>query len=826
MSEGGPGGPSGSSGFAQPGFEGMDVPASCHPSAASRSRPGHRGRSSRHPRTRHLRTTDEPLAPINPVARVVILVGAMHFSRPFSYLVPARLSGTAVPGARVKVPFGARTVEGFVWSREKAPENAEYALRPIGSVICPLRLLDYAQRRDMDAIARFFGGTTAQILSLAVPPRASRVERERDWASVASASHRRFGPIPLPPSGGAAERYADYLRRTERSDYPASSDFLALLRSSVAENSHSPGPRQGPEGTSRASRDPLSTERQDAPRLADAEHRIIWDVLPGRLRWADDMAWAVFCAFSAGKPALVVLPGARQVRELSLRLERLGLARLSAPSGETAKDGRREPAADFAVLDSSDTSTARYRSYLALASSLVRCVIGTRAAMYAPVGLGALFAVMDDNAYQNSDGDQPYANVRDVLALRAGEHHGLFLAMGLSRSPASQQDAESGALEVHGSPSVLAALQPKSEWLTAETLRGRGDVTASSRIPHTAVVAMREALARGPVLVVAGLEGYVDVLGCSQCHRQARCMRCSGPLRLPGPGEPAVCAWCGAPAVKWSCRWCGGGDYRPVRIGAQGTAREVSTLVRGVPIVVSVPRSQRFPRGPVDRIDASPRIVVATPSAIPDVSGSGEPETEGSQGYQACLILDAWSSGFNQHLDARPDLLGLWMGIATRVVPGPDGGRLLLVGDCDEDLATSLMRWDPRLLARAELSDRRVAGLPPAFAAASVWGSFSLVTRVLDEIGAGADGDLPRVRVDGASLPSVLGPIPIRLRETERRSPVLEGSSDRVRAIVRVPLESRQLLADRLHASVARMSSQRARGEIRFWIDPKDLVER
>ena len=47
---------------------------------------------------------------------------------------------------------------------------------------------------------------------------------------------------------------------------------------------------------------------------------------------------------------------------------------------------------------------------------------------------------------------------------------------------------------------------------------------------------------------------------------------------------------------------------------------------------------------------------------------------------------------------------------------------------------------------------------------------------------------------------------------------------DRVKALVRVPVGMRAQLAVRLRSAVARHMASRTPGELRFQIDPKDLI--
>ena len=49
--------------------------------------------------------SDAPLAEVDPVATVLVDTPLPHLDRPFEYLVPLELAGTACPGARVKVRF-------------------------------------------------------------------------------------------------------------------------------------------------------------------------------------------------------------------------------------------------------------------------------------------------------------------------------------------------------------------------------------------------------------------------------------------------------------------------------------------------------------------------------------------------------------------------------------------------------------------------------------------------------------------------------------------------------------------------------------------------
>lgn len=736
-----------------------------------------------------------------PIARVALDVQAAHLGRTFDYLVEERFSQEAVPGVRVRVRFGGKLLDGFVWERTQTSDTDPSLLKYIERVVSPLVLINAEMRRDIDRVAAIFGGTRANIIRVAVPPRVARIEKERGWSKLVSAftassasSASSEGTTTVGASPEQSERYRAFETRRVQEEYAGADAALAALS-----------------GTSWS--------------------QMVWDCLPGREKWAADMAWAVVTALASGKSTVVCLPHHRAVREFSAALVKYGLR---PPQGQSEYG-------DFVVVDSSQPQEERYRSFVALCSGAVKCAIGTRGVMYAPVRGQALFAVLDDNAYQNTDGFMPYANVRDVLLERARLHHGVFLTLGYGRAPASQFEADgapatvavptattvpaapavptasrSKVLEVHGYPNVLQQARPWIRWLNPQELQALGDATAGSRVPHTVSAALTKAASRGPVLIAVPYDGYTEVLSCSQCRRQARCRRCSGPLRTRGRELP-VCAWCAQPAAGWVCSYCGSEHFRAVRIGAQGTAAEIRGLFRNLPLVVSTPSQAR---GVVESVPATPRVVIATPGAQPRVEGGD---------YQAVAILDAWTSLYSQALDSRVDTLNVWMQLASLAVSAEQGGQVLLVGQCDPDVAQSLVTWDPRLLARKEVTERAEAGLPPAVCAASIWGKYAAVMSVLDEIGA-LSGDFAEITVrgeDGSTdeVPSVMGPIEIPPAPTMRNRQ-LDGSNDRVRAIVRVPLQQREELAQRLHVVAANRAIRREPGELRFWINPKDLRER
>lgn len=755
------------------------------------------------PRKRRKRAPAEHTpAEQHPIAQVVLDVQALHLGQTFDYFIDEKDSEAAQPGVLLRVRFGGQRVSGVIWARTDTSNTPRSSIRYIERVLSPDVLVPASMREDIGLIAKAYGGTRANILRFAVPPRVAKVEAEQRLA----ASFRRpvGGSLSDNTQGGFAGRGTN-----PDGTMPAGSTFA--VASTVSE-----GAAQGYRR--------LTANYADVNVLHDALtgqrfQSFVFDSLPGAQEWQRNMAWMVATALSAGKAAVVELPTMREVEDLMPMLRNYGLKPFApAPAGGWV--------GDVAVLNAETMPAAdRYRTYLAVALGQVKVVIGTRAVMYAPVEGPALFAILEDAAYQNMDGMMPYPQARGVMRLRAKSHGGVFVAMANARTPQSQwENTGLGTVEtpvsgysttIHPLASPLKDATPWVRWLNRDELARLADPSIGARVPHTAVRVLSKALESGPVLLSIPQDSVSETLSCAKCHRQARCAKCSGPLQLPADRRDSTprCRWCGAAAINWKCPGCGHERMRVVRVGAAGTAAELAGLFRGVPVVLSSKT-----QGLVRDVACQPIIVIATPGFEPRVRPVSAEQGSAGHEYRAVAVLDAWTSLYALGVDARLDTLTAWMRAVSLCAPRSRGGQALILGETDPAIAQSLMLWDSRILAAKDLEERVETGMPPAVAAACVWGRRDAVMTLMQRIGA-LGGDWTAC----GELPGMLGPVPIAQPDTvDARE--LEATDDRVKAVIRVPQSRRAELAARLHRETARHVASREPGELRFRVDPKDLI--
>ncbi len=241
------------------------APGAFHPAESIRvsraARPVRGASASRAPR--------QPAATL-PVAKVAVEISLPNLDRPFEYLVPDTMSDVAVPGCRVRVRFAGRLTGGYLLERTAQSEH-QGKLGYLERVVSPEPVLTAEIAELARAVADRYGGTLADVLRLAIPPRHAAVESGRSAGEAGSAT-----------SASPGER-ADGDRQPWDS-YRAGPSFLAALA---------------------AGRSP----------------RAVWAALPGA-GWPDEIALAVAAVTTSGRGAVIVVPDVRDLERVDAALHR------------------------------------------------------------------------------------------------------------------------------------------------------------------------------------------------------------------------------------------------------------------------------------------------------------------------------------------------------------------------------------------------------------------------------------------------------------------------------------------------------------------------
>jgi primosomal protein N' (replication factor Y) len=488
-----------------------------------------------------------------PVAQVAVEVSLPHLDRPFDYLVPERLSADAVPGCRVRVRFAGRLADGYLLQRAAASEH-QGGLAFLQRVVSPEPVLTAEIAGLARAVADRYGGTLADVLRLAVPPR--HAAAEHGTAGRDTGEHGE-APAPLPQHHGPdpGQRLVQPPQPGPWARYPAGRSFLAAL------------------GAGRSA-------------------RAAWSTLPGS-HWPEEIALAAATTLAAGRGTLIVVPDVRD-----LDLVDAALQRALGPAQHVCLAAGLGPA-------------ERYRRWLSVARGQVRVAAGTRSAMFAPVSRLGLVVIWDDGDDLHAEPRAPYPHAREVLALRAHRGAAAMLLGGFGRTAEVSQLVASGwAAALTAERATIRRCAPLVTAAGDDAELARDEAARSARMPSLALRTAREGLATGPVLFQVPRRGYVLAVACERCGTRARCLRCGGPVSLPAAQAAAVCAWCGS-AGGAHCGRCGHAGLRALVVGARRTAEELGRAFPGA--VVRTSGGTQV----IAEIGSQPAVIVATPGAEP-----------------------------------------------------------------------------------------------------------------------------------------------------------------------------------------------------------------
>jgi primosomal protein N' (replication factor Y) (superfamily II helicase) len=420
-----------------------------------------------------------------PVAQVAVDVSLPHLDRPFDYLVPERLAQDAVPGCRVRVRFAGRLTGGYLLRRAEASQH-QGDLAFLERVVSPEPVLTPEIAGLTRAVADRYGGTLADVLRLAIPPR---------HAAVESAAPGTPGPQPGAPDPGRPPPHVPLPEPGPWARYPAGRSFLTAL-----------------------------AERR-APRAA-------WSALPGP-HWPDEIALAAATARAAGSGALIVVPDARDLG----RLDR-ALGDVLGPGQHVCLAAGLGPAERY----------RRWLAVARGQARVVAGTRSAMFAPVADLGLVVIWDDGDD-LHAEPRAPYPHVReVLALRAHRCGA--AALLGGFARTAEVTQLVASGWAAPLAATRDTVRRYAPRITAAGDDAELARDEAARSARMPGLALRAAREALARGPVLFQVPRRGYLVAVACERCGTRAGCPRCGGPLSLPAAQAAAVCGWCGEVAGR------------------------------------------------------------------------------------------------------------------------------------------------------------------------------------------------------------------------------------------------------------------------------------
>ena len=489
----------------------------------------------------------------------------------------------------------------------------------------------------------------------------------------------------------------------------------------------------------------VQEEDREVAQLLTAGSRLAQTISHGPVRletgewlgqWAEKIAQVALAVYAESRSVVIVVPDYRALDQVHDAL---------AAHGHQGT----------VRVDSRQSNAERYANFLRSLDTAPRIVLGNRSAIYAPAySLGAIL-IWDDGDPVLSEPLAPYVHARDAALVRAEQSGAGLLFASHSRSAEVHRLVHMGYVRGQEHPPRRTKIIHADSALAPDAFGGR--------VPEYAARTIREALARGPVLVQVATPGYAPIAVCTACDELARCRACSGPIGFR-TAQSGACRWCGESAAAWECANCGARELERRGTGSRRTAEQFEQQFTGARVILS---DGDHPR---ERVDARPALVVATRGAEPIAAG----------GYRAVVMLDAERLLGLETLRAGEDCLRWWENAAA--LAAPDGVCVMASGGGPVVRAFVTGRTEEWLTT--ELMDRQALRYPPVVRVASLTGGKSEVERALRTL-------------EGIRGVDHLGPAPFTPRDTDARA-----RTSLVRAIVRFEYAQGAEVAKRLRGAL------------------------
>ncbi|MEO0614686.1 MAG: primosomal protein N' [Pseudomonadota bacterium] len=628
--------------------------------------------------------------------RVAVAVD-VPLRRLFEYRVPKAL-GLPEPGARVRIPFGRRTLTGLVWSHPDADSEAPSGLRDVIAVIDTTPLFSRDDLALIQFAAEYYHHPPGEVVAAALAPgmrTGGDARAVQPFWSVTDAGLE----VDLEALARRAKKQAALIDAlTQRGALDAGALNVALkdwrrVAGTLVErgwitvedrdtDGHWPEPFDGKPGPE------LGAAQREALTAITAQRSFGVTLIDGVTGSGKTEVYlhAIRECIARGQQALVLVPEIGLTPQLARRFER--------------RLGRR-----VALLHSELSDGERTRNWLAARSGAAEVILGTRSAVFAPLARPGLIIVDEehDPSLKQHEGFRYHA--RDLAVWRARQLD-VRVALG-SATPSleSLDNARAGRYQ-------RAVMAERAGGARAPSIRviDLNRHVVDDGLSHPARTAIAAHLDGGQqVLVYINRRGFAPTLICTGCGKMAECTYCDARVTLHLGRNIMQCHHCGAvQAVPKVCDDCG----EPLRALGEGTERVEQAL------------STAFPAVGIARIDSDTTQAKGSRDALLESARTGDARLlVGTQmlakGHHLpdltlVVIVNADQGFFASDFRAAERLAQSVLQVAGRAGRAEVPGEVLIQSHFPQHpLLVTLVNEGYGAFAQAALEERAQAGWPP-----------------------------------------------------------------------------------------------------------------
>jgi len=521
------------------------------------------------------------------VARIAVSAATYPIDKPYDYLIPEDLAGKAVPGMRALVPFGRgnRKSEGVVLSLaldtgnkelksidsllDDSPvlteENIKLALWMSDRFFCTVfdafRVMLPAGMWFKEGVRRVGDRAVGAAVLEIQKEEALRIAGEKRARSPRQAAVLELltetGPLPIKEISFFTGASLETVKALEKQ---------GIVRIEQREVFRRPFVKASGEAEPiTLNEEQLAVYNEIAPQLESEKAQAA--LLYGVTGSGKTLVYIKLIekTISLGKTAIVLVP------EIALTPQTVSI--FTSYFGDSV-----------AVLHSALGTGERYDEWKRIRSGAVRVVVGTRSAIFAPLGNIGLIVIDEEQEHTYKSENGPRYHARDVAKYRVARAGAFLLLSSATPSVESMHSAKSGNYKLYRirnrfnekelPPVIVADMRPELK---------RGNAGSVSSVLHRELECNIQSGEQSILFI--NRRGANPLVTCGECGFTFKCRHCSVSMAFHSSNKRLLCHYCGLSLpVPAQCPECGG-KLKFVGAGTQKVESELLELFPGINVI-------------------------------------------------------------------------------------------------------------------------------------------------------------------------------------------------------------------------------------------------
>ncbi|NMA54768.1 MAG: primosomal protein N' [Firmicutes bacterium] len=510
------------------------------------------------------------------LAAVLVDLITSATNKTFTYSIPNTMKDQAVYGCKVQIPFGPRTLTGYIVPEKPEPREE---VRPISAI-----LTNSLFTREAWELARFVADKylchLVEALYLVLPPGINRglsVDRRVRYVDLLLAEQEAQNLASQLANRAPAQvrilftllQQRPLTRQHLLKQAPAAASSLQALIDRGAVTTWIETEPLLMESK------PVETIKEQPPLLTEDQSRALQPVLKALSSYRHER-FLLHGVTGSGKTEVYL-----QVLAAALRQGRGGIVLVPeiALTPQMRERFVRRFGSKVAVLHSGLRDRERYNEWLRIEQGQARIVLGARSAIYAPLKSIGVIVLDEEHETAYKQEESPRYHAREVALWRASKQGAVVILGSATPAVDTYYRAQKGDYRLLTLPRRIAHRplpQVKIVDMRAELLAGNRSIF--SRLLQ---VELKKTLVAGrQAILFLNRRGYSTFVLCRRCGLVAKCPHCDLALTLHKVGRRLICHYCGYNEPQYhTCPDCGSNHHiRDFGCGTQRVVAEANRL--------------------------------------------------------------------------------------------------------------------------------------------------------------------------------------------------------------------------------------------------------